>query len=853
MSERRSLQWHRGRRGRRRRGDAGMTLPEVLVAVVVMGMMTTALAATTSVILQQADNTEGRVNNARSEQNVGMVMPADLSSAESVVVTPGAVPCGPSPACAVGVDLGGSNAVMLSWSGQQFDVASNAMVATVTNVSYRVVETSGEFRLIRLECSGVVGEELDCRSIIVLRDLEQPPADVEFFPGQTSPSWIIAVTQAAAPEQIDDAAPVVTEPGFRNKNAQRVVVTINGGGDASGAGGGRNQITLSAGGTNRQTNLSTDDLAGAPTFTAARSRCGGNFGLIVDRSGSIGTTNMGVVRTGVKSLVDTFAGTPVKLQVVTFNAESETLGAGSGWSRYYDMLIDTDVAALKTAVDGVTSTGGTNWEDGFFRMLRNNDGTVQASLPSTILFFTDGIPTLSRLDGTSADAVAAEHPDDAGFDPSNGGDFSQIAWNRTERLLRDRGAIDVVGVYVNSSTTATSPWSTRSGYHLDWSRANTVVFQQGSRTWERANNVGFEISTNSRLVFERRVGSSWSTTTRSTFLASNTTPNDSDGWRTRTTGSIPSSGWTAITEAQYHAGNAANVTSDGFRTVVGSGSQTPWVQVTEARFNASNTTTDSTDGWRPGAGVWTTTSETAYTTNNTVAGETDGWRTTVSGSPTSWTPVEPTLYDRSNTTADTADGWRVVKDYAEPYLYYDSTVAAQIRNYATIGNLVVGNTSGVESGFVEALPRGGPYTNAAAADLFVLPNYTNFGSALASVALGQCGGTVTVQTRVGTGAAQDPFTYENTTTKEVVQTSAAYRSGTFDIALPGGGSTTVKISPQQFTNLVRYQPAGWTCRSGGQPYPFTTSPLPGHAPWTSITLTVNPNQAVSCVQQVVLT
>ena len=71
-----------------------------------------------------------------------------------------------------------------------------------------------------------------------------------------------------------------------------MVVTINGGGDVAGAGGGQNQISLSAGGTNRETNLTTDDLAGAPTFTAARSRCGGNFGVIVDKSGSIGS-NMG--------------------------------------------------------------------------------------------------------------------------------------------------------------------------------------------------------------------------------------------------------------------------------------------------------------------------------------------------------------------------------------------------------------------------------------------------------------------------------------------------------------------------------------------------------------------------------
>jgi hypothetical protein len=83
-----------------------------------------------------------------------------------------------------------------------------------------------------------------------------------------------------------------------------------------------------------------------------------------------------------------------------------------------------------------------------------------------------------------------------------------------------------------------------------------------------------------------------------------------------------------------------------------------------------------------------------------------------------------------------------------------------------------------------------------------------------------------------------------------VQTSAAYRSGTFDVALPGGATQEVTISPQEFTDLVRYAPAGWSCKSGGVAYPFTVVPIEGHSPWTSIRLSVGPNQAVSCIQSV---
>jgi hypothetical protein len=42
----------------------------------------------------------------------------------------------------------------------------------------------------------------------------------------------------------------------------------------------------------------------------------------------------------------------------------------------------------------------------------------------------------------------------------------------------------------------------------------------------------------------------------------------------------------------------------------------------------------------------------------------------------------------------------------------------------------------------------------------------------------------------------------------------------------------------------------WSCKSKAAPFPFTETLVPGHAPWTSITLTVHANEAISCVQMV---
>ena len=847
MSDRRNTSNRRARRG----DDAGMTLPEVLVAMTVTGLVAAALGMASSVIMRQVDNTQGRTNNARSEQNVGVYMPSDLSSAEQVDVTAGAVPCGPDPVCPTTADVSGSNALMLTWTGQEFDTATNSIISTITKVSYRVTLVSGEYRMLRVECYGALGGAQTCSTTTVLRGLEAPPAGFTFIPGETSPSWVVSVSQAGAPEDTGSDVDAPTDPGYSNKNAQRVVVTINGGGDGTGEGaGGQNQISLSAGGTNRSIDLSTDDLAGAPTFNAARSRCGGNFGLIVDTSGSIGDTDMSTVNAGIDSFIETFSGTPLKMQVVRFSAEADTLGAGAGWSKYYDMLIESDVAALRDLVGDLESDGGTNWEDGFFRMLKNSDGTVQAMLPNTILFFTDGVPTRSRLDASSATAPATIDPADAGLAASNGRDFSQLAWNRTERLIRDRGAINLVGVYVNHDVTQSSGWATRVGYHIDYQRAANLEFQSGATGYQRGNTVQYQISTDGDLKFQRWSGWSWQSTTRANFLAYNTSVGSGDGWHVYTSGSIDG-GWTTIPQAQYEAANSSTGTTDGFRTRTTS-TPTSWTTVTAAQYNGSNTTGDSTDGWRTTGTGWTTTTQAAYDAANTAPGEADGWRTNLPATATSWVTLPQGAFDLSNTTNDEADGWRANKVYAEPYTYFEGAGNTSIKNYATIGNLVVGNTSGVEGNFVEALPRGGPYTNAAAADLFVLPDYDNFGSALASVALGQCGGTVTMQTKVGTTSAQDPFTYENTSTHETVKTSAAYRSGTFDVALPGGASTTITIAPQDFSSLGRYQPAGWSCKSAGAAYPFTVVPIAGHAPWTGIQLTVSPNKAVSCIQQVTI-
>ncbi len=919
-----------------------MTLPEVLVTVTVTGMLVAAMATATTVILTQADNSRGRINNARSEQSVGIWMPADLASAEVVSTAAGDSPCGS--VCPPNVNVGGSNALMLTWTGSI--PGTTEPIPTQTVVSYRYIQNAdGLWQVIRVSCYSVNSAAPTCSQVVVLHDVSAPPLGIEYYAGITSPVWVMLVTLATDPAAPGDGTGEAGEdPTYYVKNGRRVTVTINGGGDLAGSGGGTDSITLSAGGTNREDALGTTNLTGAPTFAATRSRCGGNFGLVVDTSGSIGT-NMPYVRSGVTAFIDAFAGTPVKLQIVAFSSTATTLGAGAAWTKYYDMLVESDVTALKGLVAGLNSGGSTTWEDAMFRMFRNSNGTVQASLPSTMIFFTDGIPSYNRLNQTSATSPPVAHPDDSGLAASGGSSYSQLAWNRANRVAREF-EVDLerlIGVYVGADVNGTSMWVTQgAGYHLEnfvrgyhniyergshlanWEHGYHLTWERGSHlaNWERGYNLTYERA-NSGLTYEKKSSGVWVSTSRSSYESNNVNPTETDGWRARVTSTLgnwqsttldnftksnqnppndsadgfrsiknyssPYTFWEATTQATYDSSNTTSDESDGWRaTTVYSAPFTTWTTVTQSAYNSGNTTSDETDGWRAPKlytspySLWEATPEATYTASNTTSDESDGWRATITYSApfTTWTSVTTSAYNAGNTTADETDGWRAVKVYSSSYtLWEPTTEAAYIAGNTSSGTsdgwdatkvyvepftFHEGSTSTsrpnrdilkqfiAPSGVVPAVQSGGVYTNSEQATYYELPNFTQFSGAMTSMALAECGGTVTLQTKVGSANAADPFTYQSSVDLTTATTSAQYRSGTFDYELSGGTAITATISQMETSTLEDYAPVGWTCKSAGVDYPFTTAPIHAGSPWQSITVSVAPNTAVSCVYQVTL-
>lgn len=424
-----------------------MTLPEVLIAITLMGLLATVVSAAMTVTFRTANSTEGRANVARAESSVDTWLPADLASTDvnnldvggsgraSVELDPAAEPC--TSTCG-SVDLSGTNALQLSWETN----------GVITRVQYQYIQIGGEWMLRRIECVG----SNTCTVSVILHDLEGPPDPATFDPNADRPVWVMDVAVPANPTGLD-----------LSDNARRIVVTIDGGGENVGAGGGLNSISLTAGGRSTE-EIDADDFT-VPSFVRAKSRCGGPVTLIVDDSGSIGGAVSTVVEPGVKAFIEAFRGTPTELQIIQFESESQAIGPSTaettdngGWHRYIDMTNDTEVDLLKTAVDALDSDGGTNWEDAFFHTFKESNGSTAAILPNRLVFFTDGIPTRNRASRNGAWQSSYSNGDryihfndglyNDNWPNEDGSSFSQESWDRADVILDQHRNVDMIFVGV---------------------------------------------------------------------------------------------------------------------------------------------------------------------------------------------------------------------------------------------------------------------------------------------------------------------------------------------------------------------------------------------------------------------
>jgi prepilin-type N-terminal cleavage/methylation domain-containing protein len=848
--------------------DSGMTLPEVLIAITVLGMIIAVLSSAVVVTLRQQSSTEGRLNVARSEQSIGMWLPGDLASAGVVSVEPDWSPCGHievdgawEPTGADCPPLGlpaGSNALMVGWSFKDAD--GNV---TYTNVSYQFYQDSdGTFSLARVECVSS-GGSWSCNHIVVLRELAPPPAGTPWVPGVTRPFWVIEISQplAAAATSEDELAVGNT------KNAKRVIVTINGGGNAAGAGGGVNRISITAGGTTRRV-IDGSSMVGAPSFVEARSLCGGPMTLLIDESNSIGrpgsggsAENVNNVKQGVREFVTALTGTPVRLQVVGFHTFSHALGT-TQWHRYFNMANDAEVAELLAAIDtlrfdwsGSSPNGGTNWEEGLFRAFYTQQGLTAEPVPNKVVFFTDGVPTFDRLVHRTGD-LPADPPDPGpAWADSNGSVYSQVAFNRADFIAREfRGPIDLIGVGVGAIASGTENWvsSPQIGYRTVWYRAyRQYQHTQTFTVYEKASTLS------SNLDFERYSSGSWGNTTPTDYFGNNTSShtsqdrgsdnrriNNNNGWRR--------SGWSTV--AYSHV--AANL---NLRSVLGLSSE--WYRIDSWTADQGQAAYDAAPAAEKTAGLWrqrtvTTTdwvTKAQYDANNTTPDASDGWTALPAPEYVSsslgrdweeW-PGSRSGIDSSQFRSEDIEG---VPPY-DGYRPAESVPVARAEILARLIGDAVPPTTGPD----------GEYNNAKQATLYTTPDWTQLPKALKAIALGDCGGTLTLQTRLGGSGAPDPFRYQATqqfaadgtelaTDRPVVYTNREQTTGNFDLSIESGLYRDVVVMPENYADLRSYQPAGWTCRAGANARSFQLVDIPGDesSPWKGIKVRVAANEAVSC-------
>ncbi len=794
----------------RRQRDAGMTLPELLIAIVLLGMIMTVLSSAVIVTLRQQEATEGRINVARSEQTIGMWIPADLSSAATVETRPDATPCGT--AVCGGIDLsGGSNVLLLSWSTE----TGNGDKVT-TNVSYHFAPavSGGGYELSRVVCASS-GSGWTCSSFVVLRDLPGPPAGDPFVAGVangeacravvdpvpcTRPDWVIIVSEPLAADATNDSVPPKAINESVRKGANRVIVSITGGGKHAGAGGGINQISITAGGTVRS-QIDASSVQGAPTFVEARSRCGGPMTVIVDESNSIGTS-ITEVKAGVRKFVEALAGTPVQLQVVRFHTYGSVLGS-SNWHHYFDMTNQADVNTLLASIDDLKGSwttspnGSTNWEDALFRTFYKADGSTADTIPGTVVFFTDGVPTNDRLVRRATPGIVPAEPPPPGspWAASTGSVYSQVGFRRADFISNQfRRSVRMIGVGVGADITKSSNWVSDpgAGYRMQWER--------GSYSYVRDTITGYQ----ARYQKRNGGGSPYYWVNHTTYLATSN-------------GNRKDLGWTDVTLAEYKTfENPVNTNSgDGGQTITTS---TP-VSTTEYNANTTNP---------------------AYRAVTKTYNNGPDWEI--------WTGTRP----------GNATEYRSTKIYnSSPYEAYDPPVTASTRNDVILARMIAGNDYGTP-----ALWNGSTYTNAEIADMYVLPQWSQFGTAMEAVALGECGGTLTLQTKVGgTTPASDPFRYQNSAVTDsagnrvalqptVVTTNQQFTTGTFDFVVPDGQFVTVDILPQNYSELKTYTPGSWSCRAGNQNRAFTTVDIPDGGAWKGVRVRVAANEAVSCTLSV---
>lgn len=432
-----------------RTGDAGFTLPEVLIAMTVGSLLVASLGFAFSVVARGQTGSQSRITESKDITFVQTWLPADLSSATRTWLEPQLE--FPFAAQENGTVLG-TNVLTMS----RPDLATGNEYL----IMYRYEEISGRgWALVRYRvdnpgcptASPVVGDcSLGAESVKRIGVAYELPAPPDTWDISQPPSHAVEVTRrngGATYGSGTEGRPV----------GEDVTVNFNSGSIYIAGGTG-----LSAG------QIIDPNPEVIPDPVAPPSRCGRRIQLIIDQSGSV--HNQGLddeLRAAATSFVQGFRGTPGSMSVVGFDGWVEPLPNDPGV--YFDLLND-DASALNlinTVFPGMILGGAyswnpnvpaTNWEvalmssyavpNDWEEISRTYDGGDEDRteleyhdvVPEMVVFITDGLPNYVLDDNfnyASSDRSTAT------------GQAAGVA-----NIAREFGVQEIVGVLVGDTSSS---------------------------------------------------------------------------------------------------------------------------------------------------------------------------------------------------------------------------------------------------------------------------------------------------------------------------------------------------------------------------------------------------------------
>jgi VCBS repeat-containing protein len=203
-----------------------------------------------------------------------------------------------------------------------------------------------------------------------------------------------------------------------------------------------------------------DTLVGDPGSVTITEGQQANVVLVLDSSGSMTTqiafgggtiSRMQALKNGVNALIDSLSQSgaqDVRITVIDFDSSGSNLGT-------FDLIVNgvvqtAQVTAAKAAVNGMSASGSTNYEDGLQDALSwiNGGNGIAGADVNKVVFVSDGNPTVWNTGGNGSDTDAAN------VQNSMNQVLGSDGTNEPQQILATGYSIDSVGINVNSTLLA---------------------------------------------------------------------------------------------------------------------------------------------------------------------------------------------------------------------------------------------------------------------------------------------------------------------------------------------------------------------------------------------------------------